>query len=96
MDGSAVGVWVGKKPGAESGTLTVFGIDPKSGTVDLDQVIVAPTAARRAFSMGDDRVAWITPPDTDGRCRLNVYSWGPDGGELRGRDLEQRGVVPAY
>ena len=96
MDGTAVGVWVGKKPGAESGTLTVFGIDPKSGTVNADHVIVAPTAARRGFSMGDDRVAWITPPDTKGRSRLNVYSWGPDGGGLRGRDLEQRGVVPAY
>ena len=96
MDGTAVGVWVGKKPGAESGTLTVFGIDPESGTVNPDRVIVGRTAARRGFSMGDDRVAWITPPDTKGRSRLNVYSWGPDGGTLRGRDLEQRGVVPAY
>jgi hypothetical protein len=96
MDGSAVGVWVGKKAGAESGTLMVLRMDGTPGTVNPDQTIVAPTAARRAFSMGDDRVAWITPPDANGRSRLNVYSWGPDGGGLRGRDLQQRGVVPAF
>lgn len=96
-DGSAFGAWVGDSPGTDVGVLTVQAVDVANSTIDRQTTLLAATPARRAFSCGQDRVAWTTPPDSSGHTDLRIVVWGTFGrGELRSRDLEERDLLPAF
>jgi hypothetical protein len=95
-DGRAMAVWTSAELGASVGTLVVLAVDPNQPAIPLGATIVGPISARRGFSIGLDRIAWITPSDAEGHVILQVYSWGPHGGELRSRELDQGDVLPAF
>lgn len=95
-DGQVLGVWIAEATGDTWGLLTVFAIDLQTGAVDTVEPLLPPTMARRGFSLGESRVAWVAPPDaTEGELR--IATWGDDGvGGLRLQPAELQEVVPAF
>lgn len=94
-DGNALGLWLAPDAAAQVGQLTVISPpDPVSGE---EAVLLAPTAAARgAFAMGLDRVAWVVPIDS-AAGELRVATWGPLGpGGVRLRQLDSSEGVPAF
>jgi hypothetical protein len=95
-DGNVLAVWVADVPGASWGQLTVMALDPSTGTLDDDQPFLATSLARRAFTLGSNRVAWVAPADGEPQGELRIRTWGPDGfGDLRLRPQPLHEVVPA-
>jgi hypothetical protein len=94
-DGAAFGVWTASgHDQSTTGWLNVRAApSAKSPAGDL---VLGPTAARRSFAVGADRVVWVTPlPNGDGE--LWMATWGIDGsGSLRIRNLDSAAAVPAF
>ena len=54
------------------------------------------TLARRGFSLGQNRVAWVGPSEDNIDGELRIRTWGSDGvGGLRLKAPGQEEVVPA-
>ena len=73
-DGSAYGIWTSDAPGSDVGALLVVAAGAPTGQDLLDS-----TPAQRAFSLGDGRVAWVTPDSSSETVDLRVVTWGADG-----------------
>jgi hypothetical protein len=96
-DGSAVGFWIADVPGASWGRLAVVPLDAATGQLGLNTPLLPPTLARRSFTLGHNRVAWVGPAEStpDGELRISV--WGPGGsGVLRFTAPELHGVLAAF
>ncbi|MBA2254347.1 MAG: zf-HC2 domain-containing protein [Chloroflexi bacterium] len=92
-DGDAYGFWIAETPGAEWGRLAIVGVDHVTGRIDRDETLLGPTLARRSFTIGQDRVAWVAPVDDQPDGELRVRTWGPNGnGTVRIRGLDGEGV----
>ena len=95
--GTALGFWVADVPGASWGKLAVFALDQQTGALTLDAPLLAPTLARRSFTLGHNRAAWVGPAEQspDGELRISV--WGPDGsGVLRFSDPDLYRLLAAF
>ena len=95
QDGTAFGYWVADVPEASWGQLTVLRVSPGNGITG--NPVLGPTLARRGFSMGADRVAWIAAAaqGTDGELRIG--SWDSHGyGSLRITSIDAQDGVPAF
>jgi hypothetical protein len=96
-DGKVLGYWVTDTPGASWGRLVVLTLDPQTGIVDHDLPLLEPTLARRGFTLGLSRVAWVAPGESGNEGELRVRTWGLDGvGLLRLRRFELTEVMPAF
>jgi hypothetical protein len=97
-DGQVLGIWVTDAAGSSWGTLVVFAIDPETGKPLTDDPLLPVSLARRGFTLGLDRVAWIAPTTDSPDGELHVRTWGTDGvGSLRvGSSLDLQEVVPAF
>jgi hypothetical protein len=96
-DGTAFGFWIADVPGASWGRLAVVPLDTATGELGLDEPLLAPTLARRSFTLGHSRVAWVGPAEAtpDGELRISV--WGPDGpGVLHFTSPDLLGVLAAF
>jgi hypothetical protein len=92
-DGSAIGIWVAESVGATWGSLSVMSV----GRDDDAAPLLAPTLARRGFTLGPDRVAWIAPSEEDPEGELRVRTWGEHGpGGIRIRGLEVDELLPGF
>jgi len=90
-DGQVLGYWIADVPGASWGQLAVVAVDRSSGILAHDQPLLGPSLARRAFTLGLHRVAWVAPADEEPQGELRLMTWGPDGdGGLRLRPLGPR------
>jgi hypothetical protein len=79
-DGRAYAVWIAHRPGLDFGELIVTATRARSGE-ERPEILLGPTSARRAFTVGLDKAAWVQP-GTDGGLR--VGTWGESGpGQLR-------------
>lgn len=96
-DGTAFGFWVSEGIGDSWGRLTVLRVRGETGQIDPNGALLLPTLARRAFSLGLDRVAWVGPSDDgpDGELRLRTWGGGGSGG-LRIRQMDLRNGLPAF
>jgi hypothetical protein len=95
-DGNILAVWIADVPGASWGQLTVMALDSTTGALDEDEPLLGPSLARRAFTLGSNRVAWVAPADGEPQGELRIRTWGPDGfGDLRLRPPPLHEVVPA-
>lgn len=73
-------VWVADPSGAEIGRLSLFFVDPGSGRLLRPDGAPAEVPALAGFSIGEGRLAWVTPPGQDGEgSRVQVVAWSPDG-----------------
>jgi hypothetical protein len=90
-DGQVLGYWIADVPGASWGQLAVVAVDGSTGILAHDQPLLGPSLARRAFTLGMHRVAWVAPADEEPQGELRLMTWGPDGvGGLRLRPLKPR------
>jgi hypothetical protein len=96
-DGQVLGVWIADSAGSTWGRLAVFAVDPSTARVSRDNPLLSMTMARRGFSLGMDRVAWVGPSDENVDGELRIRTWGTDGvGGLRLRAPDQEEVMPAF
>lgn len=96
-DSSAFGYWVTETPGAAWGQLAVLRVDRSSASIDEETVLLAPTLARRSFTLGEDRVAWVAPAEDRPDGELRLRTWGPRGyGSLRIREFDVSTGLPAF
>lgn len=95
-DGDVLAVWIADVPGASWGQLTVTALNHSTGALDDADPLLGPSLARRAFTLGSNRVAWVAPADGEPQGELRIRTWGPDGfGDLRLRHQPLNEVVPA-
>jgi hypothetical protein len=96
-DGLVLGVWEGDAPGASWGELRLLAFDRESGQISSDEPLFKLTLAKRGFTLGVDRVAWVSPSDDGTEGELRVRTWGVDGvGDLRIETLDLQELVPSF
>jgi hypothetical protein len=91
-DGTAFGYWIAETTGSSWGRLSVRATEGSPDGAATQGRLLGPTLARRAFTLGRDRIAWVAPVDEDPEGELRVRTWGEngDGGvRLRGIDVDQ-------
>ena len=96
-DGLVLGVWQAESLRASWGDLLVQAFDRDSGRLQTDDPIVNNKLAKRGFTLGDSRVAWVgrTADGTD--TELRIRTWGDGGvGDLRIDSLQLEELVPAF
>ncbi len=97
LDGQVLGVWIADAAGTTWGRLTVLAVDPDTNAVAGSDPLLATALARRGFSLGLNRVAWVAPADDNPDGELRVRTWGVDGtGDLRLLPAQLEEVVPAF
>jgi hypothetical protein len=81
--GRRLGVWVADAAAPGTGRLALVAVESDGS---LGAVLLADAAALPGFSLGDDRLAWSTPPGRNGQGSLvTVFAWrGDDAGQLYG------------
>jgi WD40-like Beta Propeller Repeat len=74
-DGIRLAVWVSESADGTDGRLHLMVIDPSTGTIAAQQPLPGEPALRR-FSIGANRLAWVSPPGQDGHeSTLQVLGW---------------------
>lgn len=98
-DGRVLGVWeaAADAPGASWGGLRLLVFDPEQGRLSSDEPLVRLTLAKRGFSLGVDRVAYVAPTEDGTAGELRVRTWGTDGvGDLLIETLDLEELVPSF
>ena len=94
-DGSVFGIWEADAPGSSWGSLTLLTIDPDDGLAD--EPLFDLNLAKRGFTLGSDRVAWIAPGNENTEGELRIRTWGADGeGGLSIQPPSEGELVPAF
>lgn len=97
VDGSVVGYWISDAAGASWGQLAVVNVGSSGPELAVGETLLPSTLARRSFTLGVDRVAWVGPIDEEIGGEVRIRTWGPGGeGGLRLPSLDLREVVPAF
>ena len=72
-------------------------LDAETGQVADGDPLLPTTLARRGFSLGSARVAWVGASNDNVDGELRVRAWTTDGvGNLRVVSPEQEEVLPAF
>lgn len=96
-DGAVIGYWISDAPGASWGQLTVLSLDPETGLTSYEEPLLRSTLARRSFTLGISRVAWVGPTEDDPNGEVRIRTWGPAGfGGLRVPSHDLREMVPTF
>lgn len=96
LDGRVLGIWEADVPGATLGKLVLVEFDPEAGLVATGEPLMAEWS-KRGFTLGVDRVAWVSPSDEGTDGELRIRTWGVDGvGGLSIESLNLEGLVPAF
>jgi len=97
-DGQVLGIWIADAAGETWGRLTVLAIDPATHQVSAGEPLLSPSLARRGFTLGFSRVAWVAPSEDNPDGELRIRTWGGDDGVggLRVRPAELEEVMPAF
>ncbi|HET7027928.1 MAG TPA: hypothetical protein VFI28_09575, partial [Candidatus Limnocylindrales bacterium] len=78
--GTYLAVWLANPAIPTQGRLTLHTIDLSSGTIDAVGAAFTDQPAQPGFSIGDGRLAWLTPDSANGAV-VKVYAWtGAKGG----------------
>ena len=93
--GTRLAVWIRDPENVDLGILRLIAIDRDSGTIDTDVNPLPATPALRGFSIGEGRLAWVTPPGQDGESsHVRVLAWdGDEFGEVRSIAADRLVVV---
>jgi hypothetical protein len=74
--GTRLAVWVAEQAGDEVGRLHLLVVDPATGTVGAVPSPLQGEPALSAFSIDDNRLAWVTPSGQDGQpSAVKVLGW---------------------
>jgi hypothetical protein len=94
-DGRSFGYWIADAPGATWGQLIVHRVDD-AGSINRGAMILGPTLARRSFTLGTSRVAWVAPSPDRPDGELRVRTWSGAGATIRIRDIDTRNGILAF
>jgi hypothetical protein len=94
-DGRSFGYWIADAPGATWGQLIVHRLG-ESGAIERAATILGPTLARRSFTLGTSRVAWVAPSPDRPDGELRVRTWSGAGATIRIRDIDTRNGILAF
>jgi hypothetical protein len=83
--GTRLAVWVGEELDAQVGRLHLVVLDPEKATVDGGPEPLPGAPALRRFSIGEGRLAWVSPSGQDGQqSTVQVLGWtSTQFGEIR-------------
>ena len=96
-DGQVLGVWIADSRGSSWGRLSVLAVDPDTHLIRTADPLLPATLARRGFTLGVSRVAWVGPSDENVDGELRIRSWGADGvGGLRLKAPGEGEFLPAF
>ncbi len=96
-DGQVLGVWIADSRGSSWGRLSVLAVDPQTHLIRTKDPLLPATLARRGFTLGVSRVAWVGPSDENVDGELRIRSWGADGvGGLRLKAPGEGEFLPAF
>jgi hypothetical protein len=77
--GTWLALWQADPVDPTIGRLSLFHLDPETGTVDRPTGAPEDVAALPGFSIGDGRLAWATPPGQGGEgSRVQIVAWNAD------------------
>jgi hypothetical protein len=77
--GTRLAVWVADPANVELGMLRLIALDVETGSVKGDVDPLPGVAALRGFSIGEGRLAWVTPPGQNGDAsHVQVLAWTQD------------------
>jgi hypothetical protein len=93
--GTRLAIWVADPTNPEVGTLRLVAIDGVTGLTRFDVDPLPGVAALRGFSIGEGRLAWVTPSGQDGDAsHVHVLAWtGDEFGHLRSIAAERAFVI---
>ena len=95
-DARTLGLWIGDVPSTVWGHLTVLSLDLQ-GRLDHESAILGSTLAKRGFTLGSNRVAWVAPLGSSPSGELRLRMWNGDSvREVRVRPVQSTGVVAAF
>jgi hypothetical protein len=78
--GTRLAIWVADDAEVDVGRLSLFVVDRETGRLDRGLRPLVDVPARRGFSLGERRLAWVTPAGQDGEgSRIQVLAWKDDG-----------------
>ncbi len=76
VTGSWFAIWTGSADDATIGRLSLFHLDPSTGTFDRPSGAPTDVPALAGFSIDDGRLAWVTPKGQDAEgSRVQVVAW---------------------
>ena len=78
--GSWLAVWIAEPADPEMGRLTLLRLDRDSGRLSRPDGAPTDVPALPGFSIGDGRLAWVTPHGQDAQgSKVQVVAWSQDG-----------------
>ena len=78
--GSWLAVWIAEPADPEIGRLTLLRLDRDSGRLSRPDGAPTDVPALPGFSIGDGRLAWVTPHGQDAQgSKVQVVAWSEDG-----------------
>ncbi len=73
-------MWTADAADPSIGRLTLFHLDPETGTLRHPDGAPTDVPALPGFSIGDGRLAWVTPHGQDAEgSRVQIVAWSGDG-----------------
>ena len=78
--GTWVAVWTADATDPTIGRLSLLHLDPETGTLRRPEGAPTDVPALPGFSIGDGRLAWVTPHGQDAQgSRVQIVAWSGDG-----------------
>lgn len=95
-DSRVLGLWFADVPNASIGQLELLAVEPGAHKVGLESVFMGPLLAKRGFTLGLSRVAFVAATD-DPAGELRVRTWDSDGvGGTWQQSLQIQEVLPGF
>jgi hypothetical protein len=82
--GTHLAVWIADGADPSIGRLSLLAVDPTAVPLAVPTILLHDAPGLAGFSIGDDRLAWATPPGQDGEgSHLQVLAWsGENAGQI--------------
>jgi hypothetical protein len=78
--GTRLAVWIADKDDPAIGRLSLYVVDPFSGTIDLSRPPLENEPAMAGFSIADGRLAWASPASASGKpSAVKILAWNDAG-----------------
>jgi WD40-like Beta Propeller Repeat len=93
--GGHLAIWIADSTDPSVGRLSLLTIDAATATTIPAQILLHDAQALPGFSLGNERLAWATPPGQDGEgSRLQVFAWtGDNAGKIDSQPASGGGAM---
>lgn len=77
--GTKVAIWIADAEDPTVGSLSLYGVDPFDGRIDLKKPLLDGMRAKAGFSISDGKLVWAEPDGAAGAGRVLVLAWTAQG-----------------